>query len=159
MLCLMLSKVLTQLGNSSISKQEGCRGSLDRAVGRVLGAPKADQIPVARHPFPASGLAHPGTAAASSYTLLLKRLSLSQAASMAVNELGVVSHGHIVPCSCCPSSRASVVSHPRMMWYEKHREGAFCLSPLVPDVQGEHVQGILLSMHSRTEGQPLPLHS
>ena len=97
--CLMLSKVLTRLSNSGGSKQEGRRGILSGAVGRPLCAPEAAQTPVAAHPCPVPGLAHRGTTAASSQTLLLKGLALSQAADVAVNRLGVVSPGRVVPCS------------------------------------------------------------
>ena len=97
--CLMLSKVLTRLSNSGGSKQEGRRGILSGAVGRPLCAPEAAQTPVAAHPRPVPGLAHRGTTAASSQTLLLKGLALSQAADVAVNRLGVVSPGRVVPCS------------------------------------------------------------
>lgn len=105
--CLMLSKVLTQLGNSSGSKQEGCKHFHSRVVERMLGAPEAAQTPAAGPPCPVPGLAHPGTMAACSQNLLLKGLTLSQVASAAVNRLGVVGLECIVPCSCSPGSRAS----------------------------------------------------
>lgn len=97
--CLMLSKVLSWLGNSGGSKQEGHRGVLSRAVGRLLCASEAAQTPVAVHPCPAPGLAHRGTTAASSQTLLLKGLALCQAANVAVNRLGIDTPGRVVPCS------------------------------------------------------------
>lgn len=105
--CLMLSKVLTQLGNFGGFKREGCRGFCSTVVERMLGAPEAAQTPAAGSPCPAPGLAHPGTMAACSQNLLLKGLTLSQVANAAVNRLGVVGLGCIVPCSCCPGSRAS----------------------------------------------------
>lgn len=52
--CLMLSKVLTRLGNSGGSKQEGCRGFFSRVMGRMLCAPKAAQTPVAGQPLPSA---------------------------------------------------------------------------------------------------------
>lgn len=101
--CLTLSKVLTWLGNSGSSKQDGCRGFLSRAVGCVLCTPEAAQTPVAGHPCPAPGLALPGTTAVSSQTLLWKE----QPSLRGPAWLGVTSRGCVVPCSLCPNPGVS----------------------------------------------------
>lgn len=78
-------------------------------------------------------------------------LTLFQAANVAVNGLGVISPGSVVPCSHCPSSSASreCLSQDGVA-----RWGVWgvCLSLLAPDIQEEHVQGIFLPVQTGTEG-------
>lgn len=153
----MLSKVLSRLGNFGGSKQEGCRGFLGRAVGRKLCAPEAAQTPVTGPPCPTPGLAHPGTTTASSQTLLFKGLALSEVANAAANRLGVVSPGYVVPCSCCPSSRASggCLSQNNVAW--KASRGADSASfPRPQTCKGSTCKGFSSLCTPGLKGNPVP---
>ena len=64
------------------------------------------------------------------------------------------------PAPAAPAQGRAESVYPKMMWHEKHQGvWGFNMSSPALDMQGEHVQGVFLSVHTRTEGQPHPLHA
>lgn len=123
----------------------------------MLGAPEAAQTLVTGPPCPAPSLAHPGTTAASSQTLLLNGLSLSQVVDPAVNRLGVVRLGRVVPAPAAPAQGRVESVYPRMMCHEKHQGGGwFCLSSPPQPCRGSMCKEFSSPCTLGLKGNPVP---